>query len=427
VAPDVARIRAFFAPPALHWILDRLVERISCGRTLTGVISRGDASLEERRAVDDLLGRRSTAGKQLNLNLAELEHILRLACVAECLEDAVAACRGPVENRRAKSERRREEWSALFDYARSCCRDREGLLIWMDSLMRDGSLKRLARGDVETASKLMQNALRVVSRDPNKEVLLANLAAECADDSHALDRGQPLAALCLRAIAALHGIDGQRSADARRKAWAAIGVIIDDLSAPVLVFNLRASAGSALEPFLDLHRQKGQPAFLSYRQLQVENSFLPLDSAARVVYICENPSVVSAAAREIGSRCQPLVCTNGQPASAARLLLSQLHQAGAELRCHADFDWAGLRIADQLMREYAVIPWRMSAAAYNQAEGSSVSLDPQTFNAAWSTELVQALRSRSKAVFEEQVMRSLLDDLGKELLTETGFRNIPQG
>src|ERR1700740_1750654 len=75
-------------------------------------------------------------------------------------------------------------------------------------------------------------------------------------------------------------------------------------------------------------------AFLSYRQLQVENSFMPLDPASCVVYICENPSVVSAAAREIGSPCQPLLCTNGQPASAARLLLSQLHQAGAELRYH---------------------------------------------------------------------------------------------
>jgi hypothetical protein len=55
----------------------------------------------------------------------------------------------------------------------------------------------------------------------------------------------------------------------------------------------------------------------------------------------------------------------------------------------------------------------MSAAAYNQAEGSSVPLDPQTFNAFWATELVHALRSRNKAVFEEQVVRSLLNDLGK--------------
>src|SRR5207244_564381 len=34
--------------------------------------------------------------------------------------------------------------------------------------------------------------LHIMSRTPATEVLLATLAAECAGDSHALDRGQPL-------------------------------------------------------------------------------------------------------------------------------------------------------------------------------------------------------------------------------------------
>jgi hypothetical protein len=42
------------------------------------------------------------------------------------------------------------------------------------------------------------------------------------------------------------------------------------------------------------------------------------------------------------------------------------------------------------------------AAAYNQTEGSSVPLDPQTFNAAWATELAQALWSRNKAVLRNK-------------------------
>ena len=258
----------------------------------------------------------------------------------------------------------------------------------------------------------MVDAMRVISRDPGEEVLLANLAADCTSDSHCLDRGQPLATLCLRAIAAVYGIDGQRSADARRKAWAALGVIVDDLSAPVLVFNLRAATNSPLGLVLDLHRLQGQPAFLTYRQLQRGNSFEPLDPAMRVIFICENPSIVSAAAREIGARCQPLVCTNGQPASATHLLLSRLRQAGAELRCHADFDWAGLRIVAQLAREHEAIPWLMTTEAYGAVEGT-VSVDPQSFITAWEPGLGEALRARGKAVFEEQVIRSLLDDLGK--------------
>jgi uncharacterized protein (TIGR02679 family) len=284
----------------------------------------------------------------------------------------------------------------------------------VNALARDGTLKRLSHGDPVSAAILMESALRVVLRSPHEEILLANLAAELAGDSHALDRGQPLATLCLRAFAALHGIDGQRGVEARRKAWMAAGVIIDDLSAPVLVFNLRAATGSALEQVLDLHRRQVEPVFLTYRQLQTGCPFEPLDSAMRTVFICENPSIVSAAAREIGATCQPIVCTNGQPASAAKLLLflSQLRQAGAELYCHADFDWAGLRIIDQLVREYRAIPWRMTVEAYVAVDGG-VSADPQSLTTTWAAELANALSSRGTAIFEEQVVRSLLDDLKK--------------
>jgi len=41
-------------------------------------------------------------------------------------------------------------------------------------------------------------------------------------------------------------------------------------------------------------------------------------------------------------------------------------------------------------------------------------VDPQPVVTAWEPALGEALRVRAKAVFEEQVFRSLLDDLGKE-------------
>lgn len=411
MAPDVARLRAFFERPGLRWIMERLVDRMSRGRPLIGFIANAQATSDERRALDDLLGRRSTVGGRLRLDLAALERTLLSAGMAKCLEDAVVACRGPIENQRLQAGRRHLEWEAALNSARALCSELPTLVGWIDSLARDGTLKRLSQGDVVRAANLMTSAWGVVSRAPGAEVLLAALAAECAGDSHALDRGQPLATLCLRAIEVLHGIDGQSSASARRKAWAAIGVLIDDLSAPVLTFNLRAAGDSELGQILDLHRQQGQPAFLTYRQLRGSNAFEPIDSAMQTVFICENPSVVSAAAREIGARCHPLVCTNGQPTSTVHLILSQLRGAGAELRCHADFDWAGLRIVDQLVREHTAIPWRMGVEEYRAASGT-VSLAPQPFTAGWSPELPDAIRACGSAVFEEQVILTLLADLG---------------
>jgi uncharacterized protein (TIGR02679 family) len=408
--PDAARLRALFEQPGLQWILQRLVERMSRGRPLTGTVVHSKSTSEERRALDDLLGRPSTRGDRLTLDLAELEQTLRSAGLADQLADAVVLSRGPVENRRAQTERHRDQWANLFEISRARAAGQPALVEWLNALARDGTLKRLSRGDPAQAGILLESAWRVVLRSPREEILLANLAAQQAGDSHALDRGQPLATLCLRAFATLYGVDGQRGAEARRKAWMAAGVIIDDLSAPVLVFNLRAATGSSLERVLDLHRHQGEPVFLTYRQLQYGRSFEPLDPAMRSVFICENPSIVSAAAREVGPTCRPIICTNGQPASATKLLLSQLRLAGAELFCHADFDWAGLRIIDQLVREYAAIPWRMTVEAY-AAIDAGVPLEPQTFTTGWAPDLANALRSCGNAVFEEQVVRSLLGDL----------------
>jgi uncharacterized protein (TIGR02679 family) len=410
-APDGARLRALFEQPGLRWIIDRLVERMSRGRPLIGTIVQTKSTSEERRALDDLLGRPSTRGNRLTLDLAELEQTLRSAGFAHRLEDAVVIARGPVENEREQTVRRRDVWTKLFETNLSRAAEQPALVEWVNTLARDGTLKRLSHGDPASAALLMESAFRVLSRNHRQEILLANLAAQCAGDSHALDRGQPLATLCLRAIAALYGVDGQPSAETRRKAWMAAGVIIDDLSAPVLVFNLRGAGGSALEQVLDLHRQQGEPVFLTYRQLQLDPSFEPLDASMRAVFICENPSIVSAAVRELGPSCRPILCTNGQPASAAKLLLSRLHRAGAELYCHADFDWAGLRIIDQLVRGYAAIPWRMDVEAYTSVDGA-VPIHPQNLTTTWAPDLADTLRTRGTAVFEEQVVRSLLEDLG---------------
>ncbi|WP_375790003.1 DUF2399 domain-containing protein [Bradyrhizobium sp. Pha-3] len=59
-----------------------------------------------------------------------------------------------------------------------------------------------------------------------------------------------------------------------------------------------------------------------------------------------------------------MVCTDGMPAAAQRVILRQLADAGALLRYHGDFDWAGVRIGNYVMRECGAQPWRFDAANY---------------------------------------------------------------
>jgi hypothetical protein len=49
--PDATRLRALFERPGLHWILDRLEERMSRGRPLLGTIVHSKSTPEERRAL----------------------------------------------------------------------------------------------------------------------------------------------------------------------------------------------------------------------------------------------------------------------------------------------------------------------------------------------------------------------------------------
>jgi len=94
------------------------------------------------------------------------------------------------------------------------------------------------------------------------------------------------------------------------------------------------------------------------------------------------------------SRSLPLLCTAGQPASAAQLLLGHLCQAGCRLRYHGDLDTPGIAIANLLIRRFAMEPWRMSAADYV----SCVSLDgpplrARIFEAVWDDQLSREMRS----------------------------------
>lgn len=99
-----------------------------------------------------------------------------------------------------------------------------------------------------------------------------------------------------------------------------------------------------------------EPLWLTWRSLA--SAF---GSGDPDVYVCENPSVLIAAADRLGRRCLPLVCTNGRPSAAARRLLAALAGGGAVLHVRADEDSAGRQIVSGLN---AAIPgtclWRYS-------------------------------------------------------------------
>jgi uncharacterized protein (TIGR02679 family) len=135
----------------------------------------------------------------------------------------------------------------------------------------------------------------------------------------------------------LLGHELQISAETWRLAWEEHGVDCDPVSSRVLVLNLWLHGDAACAR---LTQAAGpEPLWLTWRSLNATFGTSDPD-----VYVCENPSVLIAAADELGSRSHPLVCTNGRPSAATTRLLARLAADGTTLHVRADDDAAGQEI-----------------------------------------------------------------------------------
>lgn len=119
------------------------------------------------------------------------------------------------------------------------------------------------------------------------------------------------------------------------------------------------------------------------------------------------PSVVQTSpAAPAGAR-GAVVCTGGWPNVAVLTLLRQLVASDCRLRCHADFDPAGILITRHLVEHLAAEPWEMTAAYLDAAGHSRVTFDGSVADTPWDPALAEAMRAHQRVVFEEDVRRSL--------------------
>jgi len=401
MATDLERLEATLGKPELQWLVDRLRRKLERGEPLDGRIVLTDSSAGQRDAICKLFGKPAQIGSTIAVKLPELERLLRHGEICASLREAVEALAGPIRNLREERRLLEEHWHMLFDAARERLRDDAYLTVWIDRLERTGLLRRLG-GDADSAKKLLVSAMDIAQRLPAKGIPIAELAAVSTGDSHAFDAGRPLASLILQ-------LASDSEMEDRRDLWASLGVLCDELSAPVLTLNLMSSSDGITARALRLHSEAGEPYRLSTRQLLRE---MPVFDVAKhaTVYVCENPTVVAAAASRLGPKSGPIVCTEGQPRTACRVLLERLTKSGIALAYHGDFDWPGIQIANVIYRRHRFMPWRFSVADYRRQSGT-LSLAGAPIEAAWDPDLCRAMIEDGYAIHEEQVLEILLLDL----------------
>ncbi len=389
---------------ALRQRLRRRYERAAVEAPLQGFrIERLTA--QEHATLAALQGTSLRFVASMRIDVAAIDVKLRDAGVAKSLRDALEQLDGPIVHRAAQREALELQWRQLCDASEQA--PFAALLQTANGL---GLLKRLAGQHPANATSILQAAQTVLKRLPAQGLTRAQLAAQTLGDAHALDSGYAVATFVLAVLRTSVNHDASPDVEnteieeaSERELWSKAGVLVNELARPALVLNLPGIA------------MPGEPAYLSLRKLlRAPSQWAVL---GRTVYVCENPNLLAIAADQLGASCAPLVCTEGMPAAAQRVLLTQLAQAGAILCYHGDFDWPGIQIANHVMREHGAQPWHFGVtdylAALNIAPRPGRSLKGAEAEASWDALLAATMRAQNQAIDEEIVTDFLIQDLRK--------------
>ncbi|MGH2751917.1 MAG: TIGR02679 family protein [Actinomycetota bacterium] len=394
--------------------LQRLFQRARIKLEREGLESNGTVSLaepthEERSACARTLGVPPSGAKVLRVSLAQLDRSLRASRHAKSLHEVLELQGGPLLDRRAAAELEARALEQMWSEASAhpAVEGTPELRSWLERLRATGLLKRVAPDEERAA---LRRALSTLGALPADGVGLGLLATRVSGEAHALDNGRPLATIVQHALAFLRGEQLPSGAAGRRRLWATFGVVCDELSCDVLTLGLAPRGRHRAARSLRGLATHGEPLRLTLRQLVRSD----LSFAAKRVFVCENPVVVAAAADGLGAGCPVLLCTDGIPNTAAMTLARSLAAGGAEICFHADFDWGGIRIGNVLVKRLGAVQWRFMSPDYERAlsrVSRPADLAGAPLKAAWDEALHLAMSRAAAAIYEEQALESLMDDL----------------
>ncbi len=342
-------------------VLTEAFARFERGQALAGGACRVELSEEERRQVGRMLPATWVASGEA-VRWRELR--AGLEANGTTLESVVRHRFGPwrdvlQDRRNIRQEGVRDHEQAVTTL-RAALLDRTGASetpgASAESVLRGLFGRRTTTADAEQITRALAGLPA-----PGSSVGLAVLAARVFGDAHALDRSTALGRAVVRFVQlealVRSGTNSEAAASTVkdwRAAWASVGVVCDQVSSQVLVLNLPLEGEARAVAIANA--AAGEPLWLTLRSMA---GHLSVPSSVPAVFVCENPSIVEAAADTLGATSHPLICTFGRPSAAALQLLEAVGPQTV-IRVQADSDATGRAIVAAIIADNpTATPWRM--------------------------------------------------------------------
>ncbi|MFJ2668742.1 TIGR02679 domain-containing protein [Nocardia fluminea] len=385
-----AGLREWAALPGPQRVLAAVRKRVHRGGQLTKGPLQVDLSQDERRQVARLLGTKwDVSGRAVTLSAlatALAGHGIGVAEFVEHLDGAPM----PVKRDIAAAEQAASAAERAEAVKTLCAAGLSESVVgaWL-------ATPRAPRAGTGACAELATRIARVWPLLPwaDRAKRLGQLAAEATGDAHALDHTSELGRAVARLIAATTGTPlPTRPGREWRATWLAAGVRCDTVSSRVLTLNVPLDLTAAARP--------GTPVWLTLRDILGSWAF---QHKLTELFVCENPTVVEAAADELGARCPPMVCTDGIPSLAVLDLLAGAAEAGVTIRVRADVDRAGFVVVATVgTAADDAEPWRFDTTTYAEHFGLADAA-PVTLRELWE--------QHGLDLHEEAILGLLLDDL----------------
>ncbi len=369
------------------------------GGRLDTTVTLSTPTDDERLVIIGITGtHRSAAAARLSIRLSAVDEHLRAAYGVGLID--VLAATAPLRNRPSDRTREAVARDAVLAVAHE---GRHAGSVWyaewLDGLRRDGTLTRVVRTGLRSAtwSASWMRCPRPTS--PCRSSPTACWTTRRPQRGAATGARPP----CRRAWqqAALP-VGGEQE----RALWESVGLVPDDLASQVLVLNAPATGG-LVGRWLTEAAQAGVPMRVTLHQLRLA----PLALTCGEVHVCENPAVLRAATTALGTQAPMLICTEGVPSVAAHTLLCTAPQ-DAVIRWRNDFDWTGVRLTAAALQRYpGAVPWRMTSADYLPGAGTGTALLGTPTETPWDPSLGESMRRTGRAVMEERLLDRLIADL----------------